>query len=40
VKFQQHESPLACPKAHRMLWLGSVYWLCSKCKTIFVEEWK
>lgn len=35
--FWQHNVPLLCPKRHVMGWLGSVYWLCSKCQTIYVE---
>lgn len=36
-KYWQHEKPLKCPKRHKMGWLGSVYWLCSKCNTVYVE---
>jgi hypothetical protein len=39
AKFWQHETPLTCPKGHRMYWLGSVYWICPKehCGTIYVQ---
>ena len=29
--YWQHNKPLACPKGHLMLWLGSVYWICPLC---------
>lgn len=30
-RYWQHTAPLTCPKGHTMGWLGSVYWLCTKC---------
>lgn len=38
--YWQHDDPLRCPKAHGMIWLGSVFWICGKgkCNTIFVQE--
>lgn len=36
-RYWQHNAPLKCPKRHRMGWLVSVYWICPKCKTIYVE---
>lgn len=35
--YWQHETPIACPVDHPMLWLGSVYWLCEHCKVIYVQ---
>lgn len=35
--YWQHERPLRCPVRHVMGWLGSVFWLCSRCRTIFVN---
>lgn len=32
MKYWQHESPISCPKGHEMIWLGSVYWICPKCR--------
>lgn len=38
--YWEHNDPLRCPKGHKMLWLGGVFWICGKgkCKTIYVEE--
>lgn len=38
--YWQHADPLLCPKRHKMIWLGSVFWICGKgkCNTIYVEE--
>lgn len=35
--YWQHNAPLACPKRHPMGWLGSRFWLCTHCKTIYVS---
>lgn len=35
--YWQHNEPIACPKKHTMGWLGSVFWICSRCKTIYVQ---
>jgi hypothetical protein len=35
----QHERPLACPRNHKgMTWLGSTFWLCGPCKTVYVDN--
>jgi len=26
-----------CPKKHVMVWLGSAFWICSKCHQIYVQ---
>ena len=36
--YWQHNRPLSCPARHRMGWLGSVFWLCSRCRVIYVQE--
>lgn len=38
--YWQHDNPLRCPKGHKMIWLGSAFWICGtgKCNTIFVQE--
>lgn len=38
--YWQHADPLLCPKRHKMIWLGSAFWICGKgkCNTIFVQE--
>lgn len=38
--YWQHNDPLKCPKGHKMIWLGSAFWICGKgrCNTIFVQE--
>ena len=37
--YWQHRTRLRCPtQRHLMGWLGSVYWLCAGCKTIYVQE--
>lgn len=28
---------LACLKGHTMLWLGVCYWLCARCRMIYLE---
>mgnify|MGYP001617055756 CR=1 FL=1 len=33
--YWQHNEPIRCPKKHLMIWLGQVFWLCSKCHTIY-----
>lgn len=40
--YWQHNDPLKCPKGHKMIWLGSAFWICGKgkCNTIFVREVK
>jgi len=35
--YWQHNTPIVCPKHHVMGWLGSRFWLCSTCQTIYVE---
>jgi len=35
--YWQHETPLNCPYKHKMGWLGSAFWICSKCKVIYVQ---
>lgn len=30
--YWQHETPLKCPSGHQMIWLGSCYWICCKCR--------
>lgn len=37
--YWQHTKPLRCPKRHKMIWLGSVFWICGrgKCNTIYVQ---
>ena len=35
--YWQHNDPIRCPRRHVMGWLGSLFWLCSRCKTIYVE---
>lgn len=37
MAFWQHEKPIDCPKKHQMIWLGSVFWNCGRCKTIYVQ---
>jgi len=37
-RYWQHATPLRCPKRHTMTWLGSAYWICSTCKTVFVQQ--
>lgn len=37
MSYWQHETPIKCPKRHSMLWLGSVYWICSKCRVVYVQ---
>jgi hypothetical protein len=27
----QHESPINCPEAHPMHWLGGLHWVCTVC---------
>lgn len=29
---------LDCPKGHAMWWLGVCYWICKRCRVIFVEQ--
>ncbi len=36
--YWQHREPLRCPKRHWMTWLGSVFWICGTCHTIYVQE--
>ena len=38
MRYWQHESPLHCPQEHAMLWLGSVYWICTTCKVVYVQQ--
>lgn len=40
MNYWQHEHPLRCPKRHKMLWLGSVFWICGKCHQLYVETVK
>lgn len=35
--YWQHREPLACPNEHEMIWLGSAYWICESCHTIYAE---
>ena len=38
-RYWQHQTPLRCPKHKRedMGWLGAGYWLCRKCKAVYVQ---
>lgn len=36
--YWQHETPILCPKQHPMIWLGSTFWICSECKTVYVQR--
>lgn len=38
-RYWQHESPLACPHGHEMIWLGGRFWICGRsgCNQIYVE---
>jgi hypothetical protein len=33
--YWQHNDPIECPKKHKMIWLGSVFWICEKCHIIY-----
>lgn len=35
--YWRHERPIRCPKRRPMIWLGSLYWICEKCHTIYVQ---
>lgn len=39
MKYWQHETPIKCPKGHKMLWLGGIFWACAKCKSnkLFIQ---
>lgn len=37
-RYWQHREPLQCPKRHLMTWLGSAFWICSECHTIYVQQ--
>lgn len=37
-KYWQHNDPIRCPKRHVMTWLGSAFWICSKCHQIYVQQ--
>jgi len=41
MTYWQHDTPLKCPKGHRMYWLGGAFWLCPKehCHQVFVAQW-
>jgi hypothetical protein len=34
--YWQHREPLSCPQHHVMVWLGSAFWICGKCRQIYV----
>jgi hypothetical protein len=36
--YWQHREPLQCPRRHVMIWLGSLFWICSTCHTIYVQQ--
>lgn len=36
--YWQHNAPIKCPKRHVMTWLGSAFWICSRCRTIYVQQ--
>lgn len=38
MKYWQHAEPLRCPKDHPMVWLGTSYWICGKCKQVYVAD--
>lgn len=35
--YWQHNDPLRCPRRHRMIWLGSAFWICAPCHVIYVQ---
>ena len=37
ISYWQHAAPLKCPRRHTMIWLGSRFWCCEPCHTIYVE---
>ena len=36
-KHWQHEDPIKCPDGHQMLWLGAAFWICEKCREVYVQ---
>jgi hypothetical protein len=36
--YWQHNDPISCPRRHLMIWLGSAFWICSKCHQIYVQQ--
>lgn len=37
-RYWQHTDRIRCPKRHVMIWLGSAFWICEKCHTIYVQQ--
>ena len=39
MSYWQHNDPIECPKGHKMLWLGLLFWIRPTCKkkTIWVQ---